>query len=289
MNAQEQVRWKNAVLDQVLAAFAAHAPLRDALVFKGARILSLRLGEYLRQSLDVDSNLALAFAEAHSRLEDQQEYLKRETDVALRHFFSRQDPVRYAVETTKVAMRPADGQHPFGWTGFLVSVRVRDNQRPGVLGLPAIEVDVAAPEKLRASSRADLAVSGFMVQAYTMERLAGEKMRAFLSSLPTYIAKIDRRTDSCRVKDLYDLARIRRRWELSKEVLAPTRRPSEEWAAAVTMGHPNPCPDPNPDPCPLTDRGTTRIMTRIATRMRARTPGRSRVVLPKGATETSGR
>jgi len=40
-------------------------------------------------------------------------------------------------------------------------------------------------------------------------------MRAFLSSLPTYRAKIGRRPDSPRFKDLYDLARIRRQNEIA--------------------------------------------------------------------------
>lgn len=214
MNQQEQGRWKNELLNHVLAALAAHEPLRSVLVFKGARILNLRLGEVLRQSLDVDSNLDMAFATTHSRA-DQQEYLRRETDVALRHFLSRQEPVRYMVETTRIEMKPPDGEHPFGWTGFRIAITVRDNMRAGVRGLPSIEIDVAAPETLGANSKGDLAVGGHLVQAYTLERLAGEKMRAFLSSLPAYIAKTGRRTDSRRVKDLYDLARIQRHYELS--------------------------------------------------------------------------
>src|SRR3989339_19846 len=55
-------------------------------------------------------------------------------------------------------------------------------------------------------------------------------------------------------------ARVRARQSLS---VGPDKTTRQKRAAAVTMGH--------PDPCPLADRATTRIMTRIATRIR-RTP-----------------
>ena len=48
----------------------------------------------------------------------------------------------------------------------------------------------------------------YVVRAYTLERIAGEKLRAFLSSLPCYISKIGKRPDTVRVKDIYDLDRI---------------------------------------------------------------------------------
>ena len=43
MNPQDTNRWKSETLDQVLLAFAAHPQLRGVLIFKGARILNLRL------------------------------------------------------------------------------------------------------------------------------------------------------------------------------------------------------------------------------------------------------
>lgn len=178
MNPLERRSWKDAVLDHVLEACAAHAPLRDTLVFKGARILSLRLGDGLRQSLDIDSNLEMSFAMAHSRLEDQQKYLQREVDAGLRRFLGRQEPVRYTVERVHVVMKPAAGRHPLGWTGFKITVVVRDNTRSRVRGLPSVEIDVASPERLGANSTADLDVGDHVVRAYTLERLAGEKMRA---------------------------------------------------------------------------------------------------------------
>ncbi len=58
-------------------------------------------------------------------------------------------------------------------------------------------------------------VDGLTVQSYTLERITGEKMRAYLTSLPVYRSKIGRRPDTPRFKDLYDLARIRRRFDLA--------------------------------------------------------------------------
>lgn len=50
-----------------------------------------------------------------------------------------------------------------------------------------------------------------MIRAYSLERIAGEKLRAFLSSLPAYRSKTGRQAGSVRVKDLYDLSLIARR------------------------------------------------------------------------------
>lgn len=211
MNSQQSKHWKNEVLGQVLSAFARHPPLRAILIFKGARILNLRLGEELRQSLDIDSNLDISFTATHSSLVEQQAYLQHESMAALQHFFQRQDPIRYEVQSVRVEQKPADGMHPFGWTGFMVVANLGDRKHPGVRGLPRIELDVASPEQLSVRAVSELAVDDHTVLAYSLERIAGEKMRAFLSSLPAYIDKIGRRIDSRRVKDLYDLARIRRR------------------------------------------------------------------------------
>ena len=41
-------------------------------------------------------------------------------------------------------------------------------------------------------------------------RIAGEKLRAFLSSLPQYREKVKKRGEAVRVKDIYDIERIAR-------------------------------------------------------------------------------
>ena len=69
---------------------------------------------------------------------------------------------------------------------------------------------MAAPEELLGTSVATIEVGGHRVYAYTLERIAGEKLRAFLSSLPAYRAKVKKPGEAVRAKDLYDLSRIRR-------------------------------------------------------------------------------
>jgi hypothetical protein len=208
MNPANQRRWKSEVLDQTLLAFAADSNLRDKLIFKGARILNLRLGEECRQSLDIDTNLDFAFQHSHPDQQDRKAILESTIRAALSRHFNRQEPVRFAVEKVEATPKPA-GRHPFGWDGFLVKAQIRDGANAGVKGLPAIEIDVAAFETLGPNAISKLEIQqGLWVRAYTLERIAGEKLRAFLSSLPAYLEKVGRRTDTARVKDLYDIVRI---------------------------------------------------------------------------------
>ena len=57
MNRESREHWINEILNEVFMAVIAWEPLRNALIFKGARILNLHLGDS-RQSLDIDSNIA---------------------------------------------------------------------------------------------------------------------------------------------------------------------------------------------------------------------------------------
>lgn len=209
--------WKAEVLRFVLEAFAAHESLRSALIFKGARILNLRLGNaFQRESFDLDSNLDINCALNHHQKEDCRGFLARESELALKKFFSQQDPVRFQLESIKAEVKPPRDNHPFGWTGFSLSIRVIDNELFGVRGLPSVEFQVAAYERVGEGAVSDLQLrNGLIVRAQTLERIAGEKMRAFLTSLPAYIAKIGCHPVAVRVKDLYDLARIRRRFEIA--------------------------------------------------------------------------
>ena len=83
---------------------------------------------------------------------------------------------------------------------------------------PALRIEIAATESLSAHSIAPLPLNGRVVQAVTLERMAGEKLRAFISSLPAYRNKIQQRIHIPRAKDLYDLARIRRKRPLEERV-----------------------------------------------------------------------
>lgn len=216
MNQEEFNKWKNEFLDEALTALAAHTPLTDILFFKGARILNLRLGTELRQSLDIDSNLNSTFAISHPNIQDQINFLEDQCLKALRNYFEEQTPIRYQVTSVKGSSSPRLG-HPFGWDGRTIKIAVIDNKLHNVRGIPPIELEIASPEELSLNSISPLKIGDYTVSAYTLERIAGEKMRAFLSSLPAYISKIGRRTDHRRVKDLYDIARILQKHHISSE------------------------------------------------------------------------
>src|SRR4051812_166697 len=50
-------RWKLQVLDEVFKALASSRELSQRLIYKGARVLRLRLHEFLRASFDIDASL----------------------------------------------------------------------------------------------------------------------------------------------------------------------------------------------------------------------------------------
>ncbi|MBP7637912.1 MAG: nucleotidyl transferase AbiEii/AbiGii toxin family protein [Kiritimatiellae bacterium] len=217
MNPNDQRRWKDQVLEFALAAFAAHEPLRSALIFKGARLLNLRLGDTgSRESFDLDSNLDMHCASAHPDTAARRGFLERESELALRRLIARQDPARFSFKSVKVEVKPPRDDHPFNWTGFTVKIGLLDNANPAAQNTPAVEIDIAAPEVLGEGVISALRLrDGLTVQAYTLERIAGEKLRAYLTSLPAYRTKVGRRPDTPRFKDLYDLARIRRRYAIA--------------------------------------------------------------------------
>lgn len=215
MNASQAALWKDELLNEVLLAVASSPDLRDCLIFKGARVLQILLNDQARQSLDLDSNLSLEFADQHHKRQDRIMALKELFTTAFSRYFARQSPVRYKLLSVVIEMNPRTLPHPFGWDGTSVRISVKDFKHAGVLGLPSIEIDVSSPEDLSPESICSLPVSCGVIKAYTLSRMAGEKMRAFLSSLPAYQAKIGRRADSRRVKDLFDLARICRRKPVS--------------------------------------------------------------------------
>jgi len=214
VNQNDREHWKSQVLDEIFAALAASKSLDDVLVFKGARVLNVRLGNG-RQSLDLDSNLAVAFAQKYPGREAQRDFLEREITQAVRRHFERQDPVKFELTFLKVQTYPPKSSHPMGWDAFKVKMSVNDLST-NVISLPALEIDVAAPEDLKSTSVTTIEVGGHYVHAYTLERIAGEKLRAFLSSLPAYRAKVKKPGEAVRAKDLYDLSRIRRLYGLEK-------------------------------------------------------------------------
>jgi hypothetical protein len=205
MNQKDNEHWKSQVLDEVFIALAASKTLDGILVFKGARVLSKLLGGG-RQSLDLDSNLAEQFAKSHPDRNEQRCFLDSEITKAVRTHFDRQEPVRFEFKSLKVEDNPLIS-HPRGWDAFTVKLYVNDLTKRSTV-LPTIEIDVSAPEVLHSSSVCLIEVGGHSVNAYTLHRIAGEKLRAYLCSLPEYRTKINSQPRAVRAKDLYDISRI---------------------------------------------------------------------------------
>jgi hypothetical protein len=156
----------------------------------------------------LNTNLTASFVQNYPSRDAQQRFLEEEIATAVRRHFERQAPVRFELTELSVRTYPSNS-HPMGWDAFKVKLNVNDLMRR-VKGLPSLEIDVAAPEQMLDSSVSPLEVGGHFVFAYTLERIAGEKLRAFLSSLPAYRSKVKKPGEAVRAKDLYDLSRIRR-------------------------------------------------------------------------------
>ena len=214
MNQADAERWKSEVLDEIFAALAERKELDEALIFKGARVLNLRLNGG-RQSLDIDSNLTAEFVTRYPDREDQRQFLEHEMKATIRIHFERQVPVRFELANLQVRTHPPKA-HPMGWDAFEVRINLNDVTRR-VRGLPALTIDVACPGEILESSVSRIEVGGHMVHAYTLERIAGQKLRTFLSSPPTYRTRANKPGESVRAKDLYDIALIHRHRNLSDE------------------------------------------------------------------------
>jgi len=214
MNPAQQERWRFEAINHILLAMARSRDLRDNLVFKGALVLNRRLGTS-RMSLDIDANLDVDYAKLHPDREGQKAFLEEHMGRAISRHFESQDPVRYELKKLGIALSP-EKQHPREWNAFAITVSLIDHKHAGGRGLPNVTIDVAAPETLSERSTADLDVDGVTIRAYSLERIAGEKARAFLSTLPAYRAKMKKPGEAVRVKDLYDLTRIIRAKPISE-------------------------------------------------------------------------
>jgi hypothetical protein len=208
MNRESRDHWINEILNEVFLAVIASEPLRNALIFKGARILNLHLGDS-RQSLDIDSNMAPELVASTPDPEAQADFLEEQIPPALRRHFERQNPVKFKLGRVNVVRQPPKG-HLRGWNAFLLRIEVQDNSMAGVRGLPMLEIDVAAPETLGPDAVETLNVQGIPARVYALHRIAGEKLRAYLTSLPAYRRKMQGGDREFRVKDLHDIARILR-------------------------------------------------------------------------------
>jgi hypothetical protein len=207
MNSGQQTQWKDDLLREILRAISAHDSLKDSLIFKGARVLNLHLHSQ-RQSLDIDANLRVKFQHEMPDRREQSSWFETQLAMAIRNHFENQELVRYEVESIKVSQSPPVVPHPRGWDGLVAKIRVTDQKLRGVRSLPTVELEIAAPEELGPNAVCELPLDGIIIHAYALHRIAGEKLRTFLTSLPAYRNKIHSPMCEVRAKDLHDLARI---------------------------------------------------------------------------------
>ena len=211
--------WKNSVLDIIFNALAESDVLVDCLVFKGARVLNKRLDSFSRQSLDIDSNMLKEFVDKHQAYKELRDILEKEIELAINNYFERQSPVTYELNTIKITKKPhKDRNHKLGWDAFEVTISVRDLSRTSMRGLPNLKIDISAPEDLGEDSIAPLNIGNSSVKAYSLERIAGEKLRAFLSSLPEYRKKVSKPGNAIRAKDLYDISQILKQYPITQDI-----------------------------------------------------------------------
>lgn len=140
--------------------------------------------------------------------DQQADWFDDQLTIALRNHFENQDPVRYKLVSVKIEKRPAQDKHPRGWDGFVAKFKIVDQRLRDTRGMPTLELDLAAHENLGPGAVCELQLDDTSIQAYALHRIAGEKMRAFLSSLPAYRKKIGQNSRDVRAKDLHDLALI---------------------------------------------------------------------------------
>ena len=123
MDKARQTEWKDELLGEILRAVSTHDPLKPVLIFKGARILNLHLGNQ-RQSLDIDANLRFEFQREIPDPQDQTVWFEQHLTTAIRNYFEDQEPVRYEVESVKVVRKPLLTPHPMGWDGLVAKIKV---------------------------------------------------------------------------------------------------------------------------------------------------------------------
>ena len=136
----------------------------------------------------------------------QEAFFKTHLPSALTRHFERQNPVRFTVGPLNIKRVP-NRQHPRGWDMLRIRIPITDHEHSSTRGLPPVELEIAAPEKLGPDSTEIRDFLGTPACVYTLHRIAGEKLRAYLTSLPAYRDKMGAPRDM-RVKDLYDLTRI---------------------------------------------------------------------------------
>lgn len=132
----EQQRWESTILDEIFKALASSQDLSRMLIYKGARVLRLRLQESLRASFDIDACLTnfAANTDGNSRSASL-DVIKMLANRAIIAYFEAQEPVRYELLRVSLANRRKIGPHPravgrllvgFGSTRFGRAWRFRE-------------------------------------------------------------------------------------------------------------------------------------------------------------------
>lgn len=206
MNKGQRERWLNEVLQEVMAALMRDDELRQALVFKGAWVLNLHLRES-RHSKDLDAAAGPSWVQEMGSLDKQEAFLQEHLPRAIRRHFEMGNPVRYTLEEANFGRSPPK-PHPRGWDMIKVKLVIRDAGLTNVRSLPPAELEIAAAETYGPDAVESRDFLGSTAKVYALHRIAGEKLRAYLTSLPQYRAKMRGGTREFRVKDLHDLARI---------------------------------------------------------------------------------
>ena len=214
MNEAQQKQWKDETINHILIALSRNENIRNCLIFKGAIILNLLLNT-TRLSLDLDSNLDIEFAHKFPKRKDQKKFLHEKIQQALTNYFEDQNPVRYEINQLGVEANQEIAD-PKGRNAFKINITLIDHENSDIRGLPRLIIDIAAPESFSKISLIDLPIENNTIKAYSLERITGEKARAFLSSLPTYRNKISKSPRAVRVKDLYDLSRIIKKKQINE-------------------------------------------------------------------------
>jgi hypothetical protein len=208
MDPQAQGAWKQEALETVFAALAHNRSLASRLIFKGARVLNRRLNDASRQSLDLDAGLRAEFLAQYPDADERVLVLRQEIEQSVSSLLAAKDLTPYTLESVTVEQKPAQGNHPFGWNGMLARIRLHDARLPQAVGLPTIELDFSAPESFGPNGIAPLKIDGADVDAESLGRMAAEKLRAFLQSLPAWRAKTGSQIRAVRVRDIFDLRRV---------------------------------------------------------------------------------
>jgi hypothetical protein len=174
------------------------------------------LNEPVRASLDIDASFANVAANMVFG-PDELELVRSLTHAAVTDYFDAQTPVRFVLRHSSVRNRRSSGPHPWGWNVYWLDLTIEDLAATSLSATtPAVRIDIAAPELVSDHSIQRIEVNGRLVKAVTLERMAGEKLRAFLSSLPKYRKKLELKIHPPRAKDLYDLSRICRKRPLDE-------------------------------------------------------------------------